>query len=347
LSDLWLKFYVKDLDDPRILEAGGHEAGWLHLAAKCYAREHMTNGLIKAAAVPVLVPTMKKPLVVATELVRVGLWEARPDGFYITDYLTDNPTKEEVLDKREKWKDTKRTQRGSNEDQRDVHDGQNKDTQRTSRARVRVRSHSLSSSGSEGVEEKSARETQGAKPAWREAGPRAQTAFQAPRMHGGCYDAPAACARGLCVPGFLGNQWQLQLGAGKPPTFSASGAVVARVNAIVDRQPAGLSVADLLPWWREQWKAYGQPSRDVTRAVGPTGSARAWDDPVDALLERMAIRRHEMLCWFTGATLEGDLLRVDEASLEWVGVKYLAQMSELHGAPLKMAALGADVAVAR
>ena len=341
MADLWIKFYVKDLSDPRILDAGGHEAGWLHLAAKCHAREHMTNGLIKAAVVPVLVPTMKKPLVVATELVRVGLWEARPDGFYLTDYLTDNPTKEEVLGKREKWKDTKRTQRGSNEDKRNVHDGQNEDTQRTSRARVRAHSHSLSNSGSEVLDlgKKDADEIDGAPPAWREAAPRAQTAFPSPRMHGGCYDAPAACARGLCVPAFLGNQWQLQLAAGKPSTFAASGAVVARVNAIVDRQPAGLSVADLLPWWRDQWKAFETVSRRAGPSNQPGTLENAWDDGLETLLNRCEppVRTIDKFQWFAHATLVDDVLTVQEHAVEYVTHAFLDRLCAAHGGPLTVA----------
>lgn len=91
-------------------------------------------------------------------------------------------------------------------------------------------------------------------PAWRSPEPKPKTNVEPRRNHAKCFDAPAACARGLCLPRFLGEQWQAQIATGQPEGFSASGVMIARINAIVDAWPIGKTVDDLLPWWRQQWK---------------------------------------------------------------------------------------------
>jgi hypothetical protein len=95
-------------------------------------------------------------------------------------------------------------------------------------------------------------------PVWREPSPKPRTIIEPRRNHAKCYDAPAACRRGYCLPQFQGKQWEAQLAAGQPENYSASAAVVTRLNAIVDATPDGTEVSDTLKWWRAQWAAHRQ-----------------------------------------------------------------------------------------
>lgn len=175
-------------------------------------------------------------------------------------------------------------------------------------------------------------------PVWRASEPKLSALVPPRARHARCYDAPAACARGLCLPQFLGAQWEAQLGAGQPEIYSASAAVIARVNAIVDAVEPGTTVADPLPWWREQWKAH-----ETTRTSGPSPAAHrgrnSWDDAVEALLDRLGLERFFRAAWFRHATLDGDLLTVLPESVEWIEHTYLARLTEAHGAPLRVVAL--------
>lgn len=94
-----------------------------------------------------------------------------------------------------------------------------------------------------------------AEPEWRVSHAKVPTLVEPRRNHASCYDVPVACARGLCVPGFLGRQWEAQLKAGQSDTFAAGSALCGRLSAIAEAWPAGQGVGDLLPWWRDQWEA--------------------------------------------------------------------------------------------
>lgn len=63
-----------------------------------------------------------------------------------------------------------------------------------------------------------------------------------------CWGPPEACRRGLCVPLFLGQQWQAQDGS--------IDATAKFITEVVDATPPGTSVGDdLLAWWKAQRKA--------------------------------------------------------------------------------------------
>jgi hypothetical protein len=109
--------------------------------------------------------------------------------------------------------------------------------------------------------EESARETQ--PPAWRQ-GPR-----PAPLVgnHSKCWDAPQACARGLCIPAFLGQQWRQQLGF-DPVENDAE--IRAFVNAEIAKLPPGAIGDDPLKFWRAAWSA-----RHGSQAPAPAAMAGA------------------------------------------------------------------------
>lgn len=178
-------------------------------------------------------------------------------------------------------------------------------------------------------------------PAWRAPEPRPRTLVEPRRAHANCYDAPTACARGLCLPRFLGQQWEAQLGAGQPEGYSASGAVVARVNAIIGRVPAGTTVADPLPWWRAQWTDGVQASRRLTESASRQ-HAQTWDDGVEELLDRIGLQKFFRCAWFQHARLEGDVLFVRTRAVEWIETAYLDQMIAAHGGALHLEALAEE-----
>lgn len=168
----------------------------------------------------------------------------------------------------------------------------------------------------------------GEPPAWRQSGPRPATLIKPRRNHARCYDAPMACARGLCVPAFLGEQWEAQLGAGQPDTFSASGAVVARINAIIDATPAGTTTANTLDWWRTAW-GQQSPRRDERRS----------DRPIDSLLTFVKRNDHR---WFHGSTFDatsGVLTVQSDAHAEYISRHLREQIERAHGGEVRIHAV--------
>jgi hypothetical protein len=86
--------------------------------------------------------------------------------------------------------------------------------------------------------------------------------------HAGCFDAPAACERGLCVPLKLGLQWRQQR-VSEP-------AIRAFVEATLATVPEGPIGDDPFTFWRAAWSAH-HGSRAPVKAALPTGRQRAAD----------------------------------------------------------------------
>lgn len=134
------------------------------------------------------------------------------------------------------------------------------------------------------------------------------------------------------------------MAAGQPETYSASGAVIARVNEIVDGVAPGTIAADTLIWWRSAWAVAVPNKQQRTNIAAGALSERSWDDAVDSLVTRVGVEgrahiaRHQMFKWFRGATLTGDVLSVEPSSMEWVAFKYLPDMEATHGRPLQLVA---------
>ena len=95
------------------LADGQHLEGAICLftLAGCWCAQHLTDGAMSAGRVrrfPVLSPNE-----CAEELVRVGLWEHTDDGYLFHDWSDWNPTREDVLAKREKERERKAGMRRS------------------------------------------------------------------------------------------------------------------------------------------------------------------------------------------------------------------------------------------
>ncbi len=69
--------------------------------------------------------------------------------------------------------------------------------------------------------------------------------------HVRCFHAPAACARGACVPGFLGQQWTQQLAETVDPLDYIAGIVAQAIQEL----PAGPLGDDPITYWRAVWSA--------------------------------------------------------------------------------------------
>lgn len=102
---------------PKIIKAGNAAVGlWMRCGS--YAAQHLTNGIVPAA-----IATMYGTAPQIAKLIKLNLWHpsghqcpgcAQPaEGDYVMhDYLAYNPTRKQVIDRREKAAEKKRRQRG-------------------------------------------------------------------------------------------------------------------------------------------------------------------------------------------------------------------------------------------
>lgn len=100
----WVKLDDGFFRHPKVVRAG-RDARDLHLAALCYAGSNLTDGKIPREALTQLladagIARASGPKL-AAKLVDVGLWEATDHGYLIHDYLSYNPSREDVLRERE------------------------------------------------------------------------------------------------------------------------------------------------------------------------------------------------------------------------------------------------------
>ena len=72
----------------------------LHVSGICYAAQYLTDGLIEAESVPLLMPRYRKGLL--DELLRKGRWIERGGDYEIHDYLDWNRSREQVEAERER-----------------------------------------------------------------------------------------------------------------------------------------------------------------------------------------------------------------------------------------------------
>ncbi len=88
--------------------------------------------------------------------------------------------------------------------------------------------------------------------------------------HVRCFHAPAACARGACVPGFLGQQWTQQLADTVDPLDYIAGIVAQAINEL----PAGPLGDDPITYWRAVWSAkHGSQAPAKAAAAKPSSAA--------------------------------------------------------------------------
>ncbi len=89
--------------------------------------------------------------------------------------------------------------------------------------------------------------------------------------HVRCFHAPAACARGACVPGFLGQQWTQQLAETADPLDYIAGIVAQAIQEL----PAGPLGDDPITYWRAVWSAKHGSQAPAKAAAAKPSSATA------------------------------------------------------------------------
>lgn len=103
----WLKLDDRYPDHPKLQALGDdYDAGLsLDIRGKCYASANLTDGFI-----PERVFRHEKAMI--ARLVEVGLWHEVDGGYVIHDFLDYNPSRAEVLAKREAWRTRQAKSRG-------------------------------------------------------------------------------------------------------------------------------------------------------------------------------------------------------------------------------------------
>jgi hypothetical protein len=94
---------------PKLIRAGCTAVG-LWLAGVCYCNRLLSDGVIPAKDLPMLIPgisvrTAKRAI---RKLVSVGLWHERPGGYEVHDFLDYNPSRADVLARRAATKEAGR-----------------------------------------------------------------------------------------------------------------------------------------------------------------------------------------------------------------------------------------------
>src|SRR5690348_6677192 len=80
------------------------DACWLHICGLTYCSRYLTDGVVHEAALGVLLAGKKSAAAtrrLVPVLIKAGLWKTHDEGYEIHDYLKYNPSREQVLKKRE------------------------------------------------------------------------------------------------------------------------------------------------------------------------------------------------------------------------------------------------------
>lgn len=271
MVELWIKVSVEFFSHPKAIEAGA-DAALLFLAGTAYCRKHMTDGVIPRSVLPGLCVAVKRPAAQAKRLIDAGLWLEHPSGYRVHDYHVWNPTKATIEAKRQKWRDDKRTHDSTTDSEVEQVVEQPVDSVSVSAPtsepvpHVGGRAGTLSSvtvdsgDGSEG----GVGETE---PVWRNE-PRPSPLVQSRRTHAGCYHAPMACGRGLCVPMFLGQRWEAQAAEGVVPGADYVATFIKTTLQFTPCTPQG----DALKWWDAKWDEKHRPVKVGHRPAAQVAS---------------------------------------------------------------------------
>jgi hypothetical protein len=284
---LFLKILCDISKQAKFIDAGP-VASWLWLAGVGHCRLSSTDGFIHRDVVPTLVPGLKQSQKHAAELVRVGLWHVVPTGYEVHDYLAMNPSKAELAELARIATERKRDYRAkvdtgdvphlSHWDRKSPATG----TPHTGagRAGVPASSPSPSGTGSEGLNsEESPRETVAlthTRPV------RSFTRFNGLMgSHSGCFVMPDACAVGMCIPPWLGQQWTAQY-RGDDATAAAD------IKAFVLARLGGLEPGqDPVKYWKAAWTAHhGAKVPQAPMQGKGNATAQAMSRAVERILAR-------------------------------------------------------------
>ena len=92
----WVRLDDKFHSNPKVVAVGNAGAG-AYARALSYCADHLTDGMVPAAWFKSVAPPKLR-----ARMIEVGLVIETPIGFKIEDYLTLNPSKADVLEKRAK-----------------------------------------------------------------------------------------------------------------------------------------------------------------------------------------------------------------------------------------------------
>lgn len=252
--------------NPKFIAAGAI-ASWLWVCGVLYCRRGLTDGLIPRIVVPTLVIGLKSPYTHAAKLVDVKLWDVDGQDFRVHDFLDWNPSKQQVEGYRAYDRERKQSKhKGASESVR-IPSGIRQEADRipyagATHAGAKSASASVSAELDLSESEESARETTALVRdaagrvmadgvAWGHSRHRGGV-VQPSTAHARCFDAPNACARGWCIPQFLGDRWVTQAGRGD----YAAGVleVAAFVQHTLATHPEG-EIGDPLKFWNDCWHA--------------------------------------------------------------------------------------------
>lgn len=92
----WVKLDDQFFAHPKIVNLD-KDAKLLYLAGLTYCAQHLTDGLISAGGLRIVLAMVEAKRQAVTALVTAGLWDSAPDGAYqVHDYLEYNPSAEQV-----------------------------------------------------------------------------------------------------------------------------------------------------------------------------------------------------------------------------------------------------------
>lgn len=100
----WVRSEDNEPNHPKIFRAGIAAYGFFH-AAKCYCSRNLTNGFVPVGDLSLISPSVPfgQATKFAVKLTECGLFEKQeePPGWQIHDYLDYNPSRVEVLERRD------------------------------------------------------------------------------------------------------------------------------------------------------------------------------------------------------------------------------------------------------
>ena len=116
---MWTKLDDNLLDHPKVIDAGERLgpngpalALGVYVIGLLWSNRHLSDGHLPAAVVKRF-SHVAKPIEVATELVRAGLWEKNGAGYTIHDFAEYNFAARDVKARRHRERDRKRRERSA------------------------------------------------------------------------------------------------------------------------------------------------------------------------------------------------------------------------------------------
>ena len=106
----WVKLDTGFFHDPKVLRLS-HSARLLYLAGLCHSGDHLTDGLLEAATIPLLHFQAGTTDSAIDELTAAELWTHEPEGFRVANFLAHQTSRETVLRQREEGKERARRSR--------------------------------------------------------------------------------------------------------------------------------------------------------------------------------------------------------------------------------------------